>query len=178
MRRDKCKGAPPSNEAALTLGGVTITHGNRPTRRSDGGTTNLNVVATGAGTLTYHGRRTPSTSPTGAHYSGATRDIDHYRRRQQLCGELSMRCDWWLRNRHFQRSCCHSHIVHRPRSVERRFRGRNTGRHRRPTGSASADSHPTTVWTIQTASPPTGGRPQYQQIANTSASVAAAFARM
>src|SRR5204862_4179926 len=29
--------------------------------------------------------------------------------------------------------------------------------------------NPTTVWTIQTASPPTGGGLQYQQIANTSA---------
>jgi len=166
-------GSANSNEAALSLkAATTITQDPTNQSVSEGGTATFSVNATGDGTLTYQWQKNQANLSNGGHYSGCTtatltvssadaNDEAYYRCVVTGgCGsansnEASLTVDGG--------SCS------TPTLLNASFEGGNTNGvaaswtgYRRPT-------NPTTVWTIQTANPPSGGGAQYQQIANTSA---------
>jgi hypothetical protein len=163
-------GSTPSSEAALTLkAATTITQQPANATVAVGGTTNFTVVATGDGTLTYQWQKNQANLSNGGHYSGCTtatltisnadaNDAANYRCVVTAgCGSSTS----------FQGaltvSSCSTPTLLNPSFELGNISGvatNWTGYQRTP--------NPTTVWTIQTASPPSGAGLQYQQIANTS----------
>ncbi len=163
-------GSTASSEAALALKtATTITQHPANASVVVGGTTNFTVVATGDGTLTYQWQKNQANLNNGGHYSGCTtatltisnadtNDAASYRCVVTAgCGSSTS----------FQGALTVSSCA-TPILLNSSFEGGNvsgvatnwTGYQRSP--------NPTTVWSIQTASPPSGGGVQYQQIANTS----------
>jgi hypothetical protein len=163
-------GSTPSGEAALSLKlATTITQQPANATVFTGGTTNFTVAATGDGTITYQWQKNQTNISNGGHYSGCTtatltissadaNDAANYRCVVTAgCGSTTS----------FQAALtvnsCSTPTLLNPSFELSNISGvatNWTGYQRTP--------NPTTVWTIQTASPPTGGGLQYQQMANTS----------
>ena len=158
-----------SIEASLTVRpATTITQ--QPANRSVsvGGTTNFTVAATGEGTLTYQWQKNQTNLSNGGHYSGVTTatltissassaDAANYRCVITAgCGSATS----------FQAALtvgCAPNPLTNPS-----FEGGNTSGVGTGWTGYQRSPAPSTVWSIQTASPPSGGGTQYQQIANTS----------
>ena len=137
------------------------------------GAASFTVLASGTSPLSYQWQKNQANLSNGGHYSGCTTgtltitNVDKHRR-----GQLPLRGDQCLRERdqqprdlgpaerslHLPPFC--STAVSRARPTRSEVGTNWVGYQRAP--------NPTTVWSIQTASPPTGGGLQYQQIANTS----------
>ena len=162
-----------SNEAPLTVRPATAMVEQPSDANVDfGGTTNLSVIASGDGALFYQWQKNQANLVDGGHYSGCTtptlmisgadfNDVGNYGCVVTAgCGAsasaqatLTVGCSpvaALLLNADFEGPADVPGI------------GTNwVGYQRAP--------NPTTVWTLQSASPPEGGGLQYQQIANTSA---------
>ncbi|MBI4578947.1 MAG: immunoglobulin domain-containing protein [Planctomycetes bacterium] len=136
---------------------------------SPGGTAAFTVTATGDGTLSYLWQKNGSNLADGGHYSGATtatltissadgNDVASYR------------CVVW--NAYGSATSNPATLTvttcSAPTLVNGDFEGGNTGGVGNDWTGYQRAPDPTTVWSIQTASPPTEGGLQYQQIANTS----------
>lgn len=164
-------GSTNSNEAALTLKAATTITGH-PSNQSVaiGGTANFTVTATGDGTLGYQWQKNGANLTNGGHYSGCatatltissadSNDAANYR-----C-VVSATCGSAISNAaSLTVSSCAT-----PTLLNGSFEGGNTNGVGASWTGYQRPTNPTTVWSIQTASPPSGGGTQYQQIANTSA---------
>jgi hypothetical protein len=161
-------GNATSSEAALTLKTATgFTQQPAATNVCSGGTATFSVVATGDGTITYQWQKNQTNLSNGGHYSGVTtatltitgadaNDVANYRCVVTAgCGSSTS----------FQAllGLCTANALLNP-SFEL---GNVGGVATNWTGYQRAPN-PTTVWSIQTASPPAGAGTNYQQIANTS----------
>ena len=161
-------GSMNSSQAALTVKtATTITV--QPTNKvvTAGANATFSVAATGDGTITYQWQKNMANLSNGGHYSGVTtatltitgadaNDVANYRCVVTAgCGSSTS----------FQGalSLCAVNGLTNPS-----FEGGNTGGVGTGWTGYQRSPNPTTVWSIQTASPPSGGGTQYQQIANTS----------
>jgi len=166
-------GSANSSQAALSLkAATTITSHPSNQSVSSGGTANFSVTATGDGTLTYQWQKNQSNLSNGGHYSGCTTATLTISTADSN-DEANYRCvvtgGCGSANSNEASLTVTSGSCSTPSLLNASFEGGNTnGVGTSWTGYQRA-TNPTTVWTIQTASPPTGGGTQYQQIANTSA---------
>ena len=167
-------GTATSNEATLTLaapGPPTITQ--QPSNESvtPGSMATFTVSASGTAPLSYRWQKNQTNLSNGGHYSGCT-TVTLTVSSADGSDEANYRCV--VTNSYGSATSneaaltvvsCTPGIL-----LNGSFEGGNTnGVADNWTGYQRAPN-PTTVWSIQTASPPTGGGLQYQQIANTSAS--------
>ncbi len=164
-------GTTNSNQAALTLKAATAVT-QQPSNQfvSSGGTATFSVGATGAGTLTYQWQKNQSNLSNGGHYSGCTTATltissadsnDEANYRCVVAGDCG--------NATSNEATLTISSCATPTLSNGDFEGGNTGGVGTGWTGYRRATNPTTVWTIQTTNPPTGGGSQYQQIANTSA---------
>ncbi|MGQ9648942.1 MAG: immunoglobulin domain-containing protein [Phycisphaerae bacterium] len=165
-------GSAWSDEAALTLKVATsITQQPADQNVCPGANASFTVAAAGDGTLTYQWQKNSVNLTNGGHYSGCTTatltitgaDGDDEAAYRCVvtggCGIVAS-SEAWLTV-----ETCSPPIL-----VNNSFEGGNTGGVASGWTGYQRATNPTTVWSIQTASPPAGAGAQYQQIANTSAS--------
>jgi hypothetical protein len=161
-------GSVSSTSASLTLKPATaITQQPANSIVIAGSSTNFTVAATGDGPLTYQWQKNQVNLADGGHYSGVTTptltisnadgsDAANYRCvvaggcGSAVSAEASLA------------------VCTTPGLVNPSFEGGSTGGVGTGWIGYQRPPNPTTVWSIQTASPPSGGGLQYQQIANTS----------
>jgi len=135
-----------------------------------GETAYLSVAASGTGPLEYRWQKNQSNLSDGGHYSGTTSATLTISNADDN-DEADYRC---VVSNNYGTATSDAATVTvtmcvAPGLLNGDFEGGNTnGVGTSWTGYQRA-TNPTTVWSIQTASPPTGGGLQYQQIANTSA---------
>ncbi len=160
-------GSVNSSTVALTLKTVTsITAQPVSVQVSSGGTTNFTVIATGD-TLTYQWQKNNTNLSNGGHYSGVTTatltissassaDAANYRCVVTgSCGSATSSPATLI-------------VCVAPTLLNASFELANISGVATNWIGYQRSPNPTTVWTIQTASPPAGAGTNYQQIANTS----------
>jgi len=161
--------ATPVCEAANPTA-PTITQHPSAQNVNPGSTVYFSVSATGQGTLTYQWQKNQSNLSNGGHYSGCTtatltissadgNDVANYR-----CVVTNSYGNATSNEASLTVTTCTPGTL-----LNGDFEGGNTNGVATGWTGYQREPYPTTVWTIQTASPPTGGGLQYQQIANTSA---------
>ncbi len=165
-------GNATSNAAALTLGtptGPAVTQ--HPSNQSvyAGQTATFTVAATGTPPLGYQWQKTQANLTEGGHFSGTTSatltisntdagDAGNYR-----CVVTNNYNNATSNQAALTVTACVS-----PTLVNGDFEGGSTGGVAAGWTGYQRPTNPSSVWVIQTVSPPTGGGLQYQQIANTS----------
>ncbi len=132
-----------------------------------GGTTNFSVTATGDGTLTYQWQKHSTNISNGGHYSGvttATLTISS----ASSADAAPYRCVVTGGCGNATSSSATLTVCTSPTLLNPSFELSNVSGVATNWTSYQRSPNPTSVWTIQTASPPSGTGTNYQQIANTS----------
>ncbi len=160
-------GSANSSTAALTLKAVTtITQQPVSRQASSGGKTNFTVAATGDGTVTYQWQTNGVNINNNSHYAGCT-TASLWITNVTSADAVNYRCVVTAGCGSANSSTATLTVCNVASLLNPSFELSNlsgvatnwTGYQRSP--------NPTTVWTIQTASPPSGTGTNYQQIANT-----------
>jgi len=166
-------GTATSNAASLTLaapGPPSIMQHPSNQLVMPGGTALFAVSASGTAPLSYRWQKNQANLNDGGHYVGATtatltvagadgNDVANYR-----CVVTNSYGNATSNEASLTVTTCTPGTL-----LNGDFEGGNTNGVATGWTGYQREPYPTTVWTIQTASPPTGGGLQYQQIANTSA---------
>ncbi len=166
-------GTATSNSATLTLGapvGPTITQHPSNAVAYPGETATFAVAASGTPPLACQWQKNEANLADGGHYSGVTTTtltISNADSNDAADYRCAVTNDYGSATSNAAALTVTPCVA--PNLVNGDFEGGNTNGVGTGWTGYQRPTNPTTVWSIQTASPPTGGGLQYQQIANTSA---------